>query len=89
MDVLYARCAGIDLHKRIVVVCRIIPGPDGKPLKEIRTFTTMTRDLLALLDWLQAGGVTHVAMESTGVIAQRAPGSRSTTCSRAASPSCW
>lgn len=67
MDVLYSRCAGVDVHKKTVVVCRIIPGPDGKPIKEIRTFTTMTRDLLALSDWLTAGGVTHVAMESTGV----------------------
>ncbi len=67
MDVLYSRCAGVDVHKKTVVVCRIIPGPDGKPLKEIRTFTTMTRDLLALSDWLTEGGVTHVAMESTGV----------------------
>jgi transposase len=67
MEVLYPRCAGIDVHKKTVVVCRIIVGPDGKPLKEIRTFTTMTRDLLALLDWLTEGGVTHVAMESTGV----------------------
>jgi transposase len=67
MEVLYSRCAGVDVHKKTVVVCRIIPGPDGKPLKEIRTFTTMTRDLLALSDWLTEGGVTHVAMESTGV----------------------
>ncbi len=67
MEVLYARCAGVDVHKKTVVVCRIIPGPDGKPIKEIRTFTTMTRDLLALSDWLAEGGVTHVAMESTGV----------------------
>jgi transposase len=67
MEVLYARCAGIDVHKKTVVVCRIIPGPDGKPLKEIRTFTTMTADLLALSDWLSEGEVTHVAMESTGV----------------------
>ena len=67
MEVLYSRCAGIDVHKKTVVVCRIVPGPDGKPVKEIRTFTTMTRDLLALSDWLTEGGVTHVAMESTGV----------------------
>lgn len=67
MEVLYSRCAGIDVHKKSVVVCRIIPGPDGQPVKEIRTFTTMTRDLLALSDWLTAGGVTHVAMASTGV----------------------
>src|SRR5207247_8456735 len=85
MEVVYARCAGVDVHKKNVVVCRITPGADGKPVKEIRTFTTMTRDLLALSDWLQAGGVTHLAMESTGVIAQGAPGNRSTTCWRATS----
>jgi transposase len=67
MEVLYSRCAGVDVHKKTVVVCRIIPGPDGKPIKEIRTFTTLTRDLLALSDWLTEGGGTHVAMESTGV----------------------
>jgi len=67
MEVVYSRCAGVDVHKKTVVVCRITPGPDGKPRKEIRTFSTMTRDLLALSDWLQAGGVTHLAMESTGV----------------------
>jgi transposase len=67
MEVLFPRCAGLDLHKRSVVVCRVIPGPQGKPAKEIRTFGTMTCDLLALSDWLAEGGVTHVAMESTGV----------------------
>jgi hypothetical protein len=51
-----------------VVACRIAPGPDGKPHKEIRTFGTMTAELLDLADWLQAAGVTHVAMESTGVV---------------------
>jgi len=67
MDVLYERCCGLDLHKRTVVACRVVPGPDGSPQKEIRTFGTMTTDLLALADWLGAAGVTHVAMESTGV----------------------
>jgi transposase len=67
MDVVYSRCAGIDVHKKSVVVCRITPGPDGTPLKEIRPFATMTEALLALSDWLAEGGVTHVAMESTGV----------------------
>jgi transposase len=67
MRVVYSRCAGVDVHKKTVVVCRIVPGPDGQPIKQIRTFTTMTRDLLALSDWLAEGGVTHVAMESTGV----------------------
>ena len=67
MEVVYPRCCGLDLHKRIVVACRIVPGLGGQPQKEIRTFSTMTADLLALADWLQAVGCTHVAMESTGV----------------------
>ena len=61
------RCvAGFDVHSSTVAVClrRVI---DGKVFKEIRTFGTMTRDLLALSDWLTSEGVTHVAMESTGV----------------------
>jgi transposase len=67
MEVVYPRCCGLDVHKNTVVACRILPGPDGQPLKERRTFTTVTRDLLALADWLSEGGITHVAMESTGV----------------------
>jgi transposase len=67
MDVVYERCCGLDLHKRTVVACRIVPGADGKPHKETRTFGTMTAELLDLADWLQAAGVTHAAMESTGV----------------------
>jgi transposase len=67
MDILYARCCGLDLHKRSVTACRIVPGREEQPVKEVRTFGTMTADLLALGDWLAAGGVSHVAMESTGV----------------------
>ena len=67
MEVLYPRCAGLDVHKKTVVACRIVPGPDGRPCKEIRPFGTTTRELLRLLDWLAEGSVTHVAMESTGV----------------------
>ena len=68
MDVVYPRCCGLDLHKRTVVACLLTPGPRGKPSKEVRTFGTMTDDLLALSDWLAAAGCTHVAMESTGVL---------------------
>ena len=64
MDVVYARCCGLDLHKKLVVACLIVPGPDGQPIKEIRSFGTMTDELLALGDWLAAAGCTHVAMES-------------------------
>src|SRR5438552_7836579 len=67
MQILYPCCAGLDVHKNNVVACRIITAPDGQQRIEIRTFTTLTPDLLKLSDWLQAGGVTHVAMESTGV----------------------
>ena len=67
LDVLYERCCGLDIHKRSVTACRIVPGAAGRVTKEIRTFSTMTADLLALGDWLAEGGVTHVAMESTGV----------------------
>jgi transposase len=52
----------LDVHKKEVVACVITP--EGK---EIRTFSTMTNDLLKLADWLSERGVTHVAMESTGV----------------------
>jgi hypothetical protein len=67
MDVLYERCCGMDIHLRTVVACVLVPGPGGRPAKEVRTFGTMTDDLLALGEWLAAWGVTHVAMESTGV----------------------
>jgi transposase len=68
MDTLYPRCAGIDVHKANVVVCVRCCGRRGQKVsEEVRTFSTMTRDLLALADWLAEQGVTHVAMESTGV----------------------
>jgi transposase len=67
MQVVYERCCGLDVHKRTVVACRIVPGADGTPRKEIRTFGTLTSELLALADWLSEAGCTHVAMESTGV----------------------
>src|SRR5664279_255053 len=67
MQVVHERCCGLDVHKKLVVACRITPGRGGSRLKEIRSFGTMTADLLALGDWLAAAGCTHVAMESTGV----------------------
>ncbi len=66
MDVLYTHCAGLDVHKRTVVACCLTPGADGTPQRQIRTFSTMTQDLLALSDWLSSLGITHVAMEATG-----------------------
>jgi transposase len=67
MEVMFARCCGLDIHKRSVVACLITPGPQGRPRKQVRTFGTMTADLLALADWLTAEQVSHVALESTGV----------------------
>jgi transposase len=67
MDVVYARCCGVDVHKETVVACPVVSGERGRARKEVRTFGTMTDDLLALGDWLAEAGCTHVAMESTGV----------------------
>jgi transposase len=70
MDVVYPRCAGLDIHKKTVVACVIVPGSKGKPHKTIKTFGTMTDDLVELGDWLTEQQATHVAMESTGVFWQ-------------------
>ncbi len=67
MEVVNERCCGVDVHKQTVVACVIVPGKGREPIKEIRTFGTMTPDLLEFADWLNTYGVTHVAMESTGV----------------------
>lgn len=66
MDIVHTYCAGMDVHKKTVVVTVIVPNPNGGLRKETRTFETMTSDLLALSDWLTELSVTHVAMESTG-----------------------
>jgi transposase len=63
----HPRCAGLDVHKRSITVCRLTPGPGGELQAELRTFGTTTRELLALADWLAEASVTHVVMESTGV----------------------
>ena len=69
MDVVFTQCAGLDVHKKTVMACRVTPDPTGQQadgLMEVQEFGTLTRDLLALSDWLAAAGITHVAMESTG-----------------------
>lgn len=66
MDVLYPVCAGLDVHKKLVVACVSRSESASPPRKEVRTFSTMTVDILELSTWLTACGVTHVAMESTG-----------------------
>jgi transposase len=67
METLYERCCGLDIHKRTVAACLATPGARGQVQKEVRSFGTMTEDLLALGDWLASAGCTHVAMEGTGV----------------------
>jgi transposase len=67
MDIVHRCCAGLDVHKKTVVACVRRLGPDGSAGTSVRTFETMTADLLRLADWLAAEGVTDVAMESTGV----------------------
>jgi transposase len=66
MEVLYPRCAGIDVHKKTAVVCVITPKTEGGFERQVRTFTTLTVGLLAMLDWFVECGCSHVAMESTG-----------------------
>ena len=66
MQIVYERCAGLDVHKKTVVACLLFPE-QGQQHKERQTFSTMTPDLLRLRDWLKQHGCTHVAMESTGV----------------------
>ena len=67
MDVIYECCCGLDVHKKRVVACVLMRDAQGRIHKELRTFSTMTPELLALADWLTAMGCTHVAMESSGV----------------------
>ena len=66
MDVLIERGAGLDVHQATVVATVRVPGEGGRQMVT-ETFGTMTPDLWALREWLQAYGVTHVALESTGV----------------------
>ena len=66
MNLLHPNCAALDVHKKSVVACHRKQRPDGHADLVVRTFSTMTADLLDLSDWLLASGATHVAMESTG-----------------------
>ncbi len=67
MEAMIERCAGIDVHQKTVVACVLYGSLDKRPKKEIKTFSTTTRDLLSLNDWLASFQVTDVVMESTGV----------------------
>jgi transposase len=65
MQVMYERCAGLDVHKNSVVACVMITGSSVQ--SATKTFGTMTGEILAMSDWLREQQVTHVAMEATGV----------------------
>ncbi len=67
MQTLVERGCGLDVHQATVVACLLIVRKDGKVQKQMRTFGTITRELLSLREWLLSEGCTHVAMESTGV----------------------
>src|SRR5262245_10462844 len=54
MDILFERCCGLDIHKRTVVACLVVPGGNGQPVKVVRSFGTMTDELLQLAEWRRA-----------------------------------
>jgi transposase len=69
MDVIFTHGAGLDVHQKTVMACRVTPDPTGQQadgIMELQECGTMTVELLALSDWLAAAGITPVAMESTG-----------------------
>ena len=67
MVIVYPNSAGLDVHKKFLIACRLTVDDQGQVHQAVRRFSTMTDDLEALADWLAEGGITHVAMESTGV----------------------
>lgn len=69
LQTVHSRCAGLDLHKKFIVACaRYFEAQTGEVLEEVAQFDTMPDGLVALCEWLMERGVTHVAMESTGVL---------------------
>ena len=67
MEAIVERCCGLDVHQVLVVACLLIGKAHEKPKKVVRTFRTVTRDLVEMRDWLRGEGCTVVGMESTGV----------------------
>ena len=68
MRVQFDRVCGLDVHRDSIMACVRVPKPGSERHGEVRSFGTTTSDLVTLRDWLKAHGVTHVAMESTGVL---------------------
>lgn len=67
MEAIIEQCCGLDVHQGSVVACLLVGHAERRPTKTVRTFGTMTRDLLSLRDWLREQGCTVVGMESTGI----------------------
>ena len=67
MEVLYPRCAGLDVHKDTVVAAVRLMEGDGSVRREVETFATTTPGLVALSDWLESHACPTVAMEATGI----------------------
>ncbi len=67
MEQVFERVCGLDVHKATIAACVRLPDLTGKRVQYVQIFGATTADLIALRDWLEAHGVTHVAMESTGV----------------------
>ena len=66
MKVQYICCAGLDVHKRIVVAC-VLKGAFGEEvISKVKSFGTTTPELMEMIEWLKSCGATHVAMEATG-----------------------
>ncbi len=58
MEILYERCAGLDVHKKNVKTCLKTPGSDARPSKEVRTYATKMHNILEMRDWLKEQGCT-------------------------------
>lgn len=67
MEAIVERACGLDVHQSVIVACVLVGAANERPRKEVRSFRTVTRELLELKDWLEQLGCTHVGMESTGV----------------------
>jgi transposase len=67
METIVERCCGLDVHQSVVVACVLVGEAGKRPRKEVRSFRAMTAELAQLRSWLTESGVTHVAMEATGV----------------------
>jgi transposase len=66
IEAIVSRCAGLDVHKRVLVATVLLEQVDGQVVQETRTFSSFRQDREALCRWLQESAVELVVMESTG-----------------------